>query len=204
MGLFKFLKKSPSRELWAVISFNLSARLEALRREYFEQCVKVIQEYSKEKDEPEMKIVNRELGGKADLAIKAYQLYLTSLFLAHHGYIPKSQGKDFADILYAQVCGTQLVDCLSYFSRYHGAKGGDQLRYFSNDVASYITGNDRPLWEGLLIGPSVIPFTQLVHLTVAEAFGDNKTAEKVSRELTEKMVEVEKLTKKLDENTNET
>lgn len=118
MGIFsKLFAGSPDREHWSTISLNISKGLEDIRKTWFDSCVKVLQESSskKGKDSLAIEIVNIHLGGGADLAIKAYQLYLVSGFLAQHAYIPPSEGKDFADILYAQVCGTQIEECLAFF-----------------------------------------------------------------------------------------
>lgn len=184
MGIFsKLFASGPGREDWSMISFKISKGLEDVRKTWFNSCVKVLQENSskKGKDSLAIKILNIHLGGEADLAIKAFQLYLVSGFLSQHSYISPSKGKDFADILYAQVCGTQIVECLVFFSRYQEAlsERGKQLFRFTSDVTKYITGNKAPLNESMLIIPTVPLFVSLNHIVVANCFGDNKMVKKL-------------------------
>ncbi|NVM54780.1 MAG: hypothetical protein HWN66_13845 [Candidatus Helarchaeota archaeon] len=184
----KGIKMKPSREDWSTTSLYISKGLEKLRRKWFDLCVKTLQESSSEKgkDSLDIEVVNIRLGADADLAIKAYQLYLVSGFLAKHAYISLSEGKDFADILWAQVCGTQIEECLAFFSRYHEVQsdGGTQLFRFSSDVAKYITGNEAPLFESMLIGQTVGALVGSVHILVASCFGDEKTVKKLESKFT--------------------
>jgi len=184
MGIFsKLFTGGPDRKEWSMISLNISKELLDIRKTWFNSCVKILQEYSskKSKDSLDIKIVNIHLGGEADLAIKAFQLYLVSGFLSQHSYISPSKGKDFADIFYAQVCGTQIVECLVFFSRYQEvlSNRGKLLFRFTSDVAKYITDNKAPLTESMLITPTVPLFISLNHIVVAYCFGDNKMVKKL-------------------------
>jgi len=187
MGIFsKFSNGSPSREHWGSIALNIAKGLEDVRTMWFNSCVQTLKEKSPEQDDDSVEIeaVNNRLGGNADLAIKAYQLFLTSSSIGQHNYIKSSEGKDFADILYAQVCGINLEECLSFFSRYHKANdGGTQLFRFSSDVAKYITGKEAPLSESMLIASTVPKFMAINHIVVARSFGDDKTVHKINSKL---------------------
>lgn len=188
VGIFsKLFAGGPGREDWSMISFNISKGLEDVRKTWFNSCVKVLQENSskKGKDSLAIKIVHIRLGGEANLAIKAFQLYLVSSFLSQHSYISSSKGKDFADILYAQVCGTQIVECMAFFSRYQEvlSNRGTQLFRFTSDVAKYITGNKTPLNESMLIVPTISLFVSLNYSVIANCFGDNKMVKKLESDI---------------------
>jgi hypothetical protein len=114
------------RENWIRISSNISKDLENFRNNWFNICVDFLKD-AKDKiendetliinklgDTSKIEIINDVIDGEAELSIKAYQLYLASGFLAQHEYISKSEGRDFADLLYAQVCGTQIDKCLKF------------------------------------------------------------------------------------------
>jgi hypothetical protein len=166
-----------------VISLNIAKGLEEVRKIWFDSCVKLLRESAK-KNSLDIHLVTIRLGGEGDLAIRAYQLLLVSNCLAKYTYIPPSQGKDFADILYAQVCGTKVETILSFLSRYHEVTdSGTQLFRFSSDVAKYITGNESPLAESTLLASTLLPFAVMNHLVVASCFADDKTVKKLESEL---------------------
>ena len=131
--------KKINREDWANISLCIAQGLKESRKIWFNSCVQILGNL-KESEE----VVNSELGGEAELAIKTWQLYQASGFLP--AYISESDGRDFADILYAQVCGTELLECMSYLKRYREVEDNSTILFrFCSDVAKYITGNSTPL-----------------------------------------------------------
>jgi len=175
------------RDQWGTISTFIARGLESLREKWFTSCVNILRDIrDTDEDYSEVEIVNSELGGKANLAITAYQLWFVSNMLAAKQYISRDEGQDFADILYLQVGGTQIDDILAFWEKYNEVsdEGGEQLRRFSNDVAAYITGNETPLTEDMLIEGMLIA-TQFEHLVglsqlvVARAFRDEETCEKI-------------------------
>lgn len=179
---------SLSGEHWDRIVFHISKELEYARNSWFRQCVitlkKGLEDLAKKADRPlEMQIVNTHLGGEADLAIKAYQLYLVSAFVAQKRYISPADGQDFSDLLYARVAGGQLDDVFTFWSSYREAETDSfmQTFRFASDVAKYIIGSDRPPMEGILIVPLVSPLAEYSCLAVTQAFGDDKTAKELER-----------------------
>jgi len=191
MGFFSrlFRGAGPSREDWGVISLRIAKGLEEVRKKWFETLVGIFREMSKKgawKDPP-ITVKRTNLAGDATHALKAYQLYLVSAFLAKHGYIPPSQGRDFADLLFAQVCGTELEQCLAFFNRYHEAHEdpGRQLFRFASDISRYITGNDTSFYESMLVDPTIPVFAWLTHMVVADAFGDQVTVAQLQTKLSE-------------------
>jgi len=189
MGFFPrlFGGGGPSREDWAAISLRIAQGLEEVRKTWFQACVDNFREASEKSasEGPPITMKRANLAGDAGRASKAYQLYLVSGFLAQHGYIPPSQGRDFADILFAQVCGTELEQCLSFFARYHEAQAdpGTQLFRFGSDISRYITGNDAPLVESMLVASTVPVCVALSHMVVADAFGDQRTVAQLQAKL---------------------
>jgi hypothetical protein len=101
--------------------------------------------------------------------------------MAQHRYIPPDQGRDFADLLFAQVCGSDLESTLQYFARYERADRGSSLFRFSSDVAEYITGNNAPLMEAMTLGGSAPILAHLSHMVLAGSFNDQRTVQSLQR-----------------------
>ena len=95
MGFFsKIFYKPPPREEWSEIALNISRSMESVAEIWFAEAVQTLKESSSE-------VKNTTLGGDGELALKAYQLFLSANFIASNGYISSDDGKDFADILFA-------------------------------------------------------------------------------------------------------
>jgi hypothetical protein len=185
MRLFgKIFRTGPPRDQWGTISLQIAKGLQEARKIWFHNCIKIIQAISQDPSfkEYRINIKQKTLTGKPLQAVKAYQLYWASDFIGQQVYIPKHKGNDFADILYAHVCGTELDTCYYYFNRYVEAKdGGGQLIRFTNDFASHIVGN---LVVGDIIIQATITFFALsVQIVVAESFGDLKTTAALNERL---------------------
>lgn len=173
----KLFNSKPSRDKWSTISTDIAKGLEEVRKRWFETGVSLLEEARKGEKPLEIKIVCRTLGGEADFAIKAYQLLLTSGFLAQHSYIPRSEGKDFADILYAQVCETTVQETMLYLERYNEVQDdrGTQLFRLASDIARYITGSEAHLAESMILVSTIPIYVDFTHIVVAYAFGDQDT-----------------------------
>jgi hypothetical protein len=169
---------TPKREEWGAISLRIARSLKELRERWFPVCVNGLRE-------SKFKVRRASLSGEADRATRAFQLYLVANYLSQHAYIPTSEGRDFADILFAQVCGTELEECLVPFSRYAEVQTdrGAVLFRFSADIARYITGNDTPLPEAMAVAETTPTFGILTHMIVADAFGDMDTVSELQAEL---------------------
>lgn len=163
------LGDGPSREEWSEISLIIAQGLEQVRNQWFNQWF------------PSRWWKRTTLSGEAAHATKAWQLYLVSNFLAHHRYIPPSEGRDFADLLYAQVCGTELPECLSFLARYD--EGSTQFGRFILDISRYISPQDAPAAKLLLVASTIPRFTDLIHLVVVAAFGDSKSVSQLQAKL---------------------
>jgi hypothetical protein len=196
LGIFSRLFKSgPPRDQWGRISLDIAKGLEEGRDVWFGLCIKVLTSASGEyhQGEDKIRIRRNTLYGNGLRALKAYQLYLVSKSLAQQAYIKPYEGKDFADILYAQVCGLDLGKCLIYWNRYHEIDNnrGAQLFRFTNDIASHITGDPvppkdpPPLIESMIIGEIFPLFYLSVCIVVANGFGDLQTVSALNKKLSE-------------------
>lgn len=190
---------NPSREDWPAISLYITKELEDVRKEWFGWCVRTFEKaadsFKQEKDmDYQIEVKNKHLSGEAELAIKAYQLFLASGFIAKHKYISQQEGKYFADLLYAQVCGTQLEECLPYFHHYLTTREseGHHVYFFLKDVANYITGNQATLVEVTFIQPIFLILVDATCLAIAYAFGDEETSKEIRERLEKQMPKKER------------
>lgn len=185
-----------SRNDWLTICTSIASQLQVLRERWFRSFLNVIKKYSSKK------VVNSALEGDAELALKAYQLYLVSGFLAGHDYIPQHEGKDFADLLYAQVCGTQLPECLRFLERYHEV-GSDtseevsrQIFRVASDVSEYILGGENPWAEARRLMHLFPEYGLVHHLVVANSFGDDQTVQIIREGITKMQSQEDELAPK--------
>jgi len=162
---------------WTVTSQVIVKNLSKVRKAWFEQAMRMIQASGE-------KIINDRLEGLADYALKGYQYFMVIGIL--HRYIPSEKGKNFSDILFTTICGSEMDEVLKYFSRYMEPgedEGGQSLMRFCNDLARHITGNEHPLEAGLAVGEIAPPFILMTEISVADAFGDKEGVAKVQQGL---------------------
>jgi hypothetical protein len=177
------------RRHWVWVSLCIAKELEEIRIDWFDSCVQLLQGVFGQDHYAhlDLRTENTELGGEAELAIKAYQLYCTSGFLGQHSYVDPKEGRDFATLVYSQVCGTGLEDCLVYFRRYKDdGVSAAQMRHFSSDVARYIAGD-----HGMVAGSAVIvtmmeSLIDACHGAVAACFGDDETLDQLAKQQKER------------------
>lgn len=178
----KEASQETSEERWAEVCFYISKQLDEIRKKWFRNAVKLLEHYKENKElKTKFEIKNRDLAREGEFAIKAYQLYQASIILSSKEYVPPDRGRHFADLLYGYVCGKDIDQCIKYLKRYDevAEDGGTQLSRISFDIAGYITGNSAPLIEGLLLMEYIVLLSFYSQAVVAEAFGDNETAEKL-------------------------
>ena len=184
MGIFsKLFNSGPDRKAWPALASCIAKGLEDYRHIWFSQCIETFQ--ARATIDPNIRIINTRLEGKAELAIKAYQIFWVTCFLVEHAYIPPSKDKDFADILYAQICGTQFHECMMFFKRYYEVEndGPQQLLRFSSDVAEHIAGTENLYDASLLVNVHFSDFVAFNHMVLAGCFGDQQTVKKVEEKL---------------------
>jgi hypothetical protein len=159
-------------EEWMNIVSLINDDLKALREKWYKSMVDYLSKNKEIINPKNVNIVNERIGGKAEFAIKAYQLLTVIDMIAEHIYIPKSQGRNFADLLFEKVCGNQIEYVLEFFKTYSNKVGGEQLASYVFDVAEYMTNSEEGKLLGLYMAPSTAKYDWAVKASVANAFGD--------------------------------
>jgi hypothetical protein len=112
------------------------------------------------------------------MALKGFQLFIASGDLAHYTYIARSDGAAFANILYAQVCGTRIQDVLGYVQSYHEVANNRTTVFarVTGDVGRYITkDNSQALaYCYILLAAPMNGLHLMTQMAVAFAFNDDK------------------------------
>ncbi|HAM50086.1 MAG TPA: hypothetical protein DCP92_05095 [Nitrospiraceae bacterium] len=178
MRLFsKLFNSRRSRRDLHVLATDLCYSLEDLRHLWFNSCYEA---FNVEAGEGVVKYLNDNLVGEADYAMRAYQLYLVSGFLAEHSYMEPSMTKEFISVLRQQILGTHLDECLLYYGRYSETNEGQRLSHFCKDITKHITGGETPMTESLLLLSRCFPILfNVTHMWVAKAFDDHETVHKL-------------------------
>ncbi len=173
MGFFT-KRKSPPREAWLAIASELTGHLLEVREKWFALTLETL-------GEGEFEVVNDSPTRVAHNAVAAYQLEDCAAMLAKQGYVAQQDGRDFADILFGCVCGTELERTMEFFSRYQSAGGESQraLR-LSRDVAAQLLGKDPPNpAAGMAVALRVPRLSFGTFYAVAESFGDHREMDRI-------------------------
>ena len=178
---------SLQRQGWHVISQSIASGLEAARKDWFQMCVEFLQRIDGKAHKYSWvpKVKNCNLGGEADLALRGFQIYLSSGFVANHDYIFKDERRDFIDILCDKVCGAGVAKALKYVSRYRRVEDDTYAQLFriSSDIARYITESEKPLAETKAVAMAVPDFVAMNQAVVAHAFGDLETIKEIKKKI---------------------
>jgi len=178
MGLFSNLFKSePSRDEWITISASICEGLEGYIDIWYAICVKALQ------DRGDEEIVNAEVTDGADMAIRAYQLMMAMTYIGKNQYISPKNGADFADILYANYCGTRLNQ-ITDFGRRYMESSEYQIQRFCGDVSTAILGRESAIGM-IALTPHILTLGLGGNVLISAAFGDNAKAQEMSDNLTE-------------------
>lgn len=164
--LDKFFGKEPDRSQWAIIVNKITVGLEEVCLSWFESCVDIYQETFTFK--------NRTLDVNGLRSVKAYQLYWIDGYMAQHQYISPKYSQEFCDLLFAQVCGSDLENIDTYFIRYNITDGSASLFRFCNDMAEYITGEKNSVHLAMALMPITSLLCNLTLIVLAESFGDQR------------------------------
>lgn len=179
MGFWsRFFQHPLSEKDLARVATELAGALAEVRKGWFRACVTGLEqasEMARQEGRPiDLRVVRRELGGEAEVAIQAFQLPLASDFIEKRSYLPARQRQDFDKLLLQAVCGPDAGKTLRYVA-IHSGKPSEQLTRVAFDVAHYISERES-LKEGTFV--LQVMLEKLVHLTrasVAAAFMDEAT-----------------------------
>jgi len=186
MGILSNLfGKGPDRSQWLTISTRIARRFEESRIELFEDCIKHLEQLNTYDSEKQIPLVNKSLSGEAELYLKAFQLMIAVFFLTRRSYIAKSQGQDFADLLFSQVCGTQIAKVDALARELSRKETQMQVPRIASVVARHITNHEytggvETITFFLSTASPFIKFTQMI---IAEAFRDQATAQELDSKL---------------------
>lgn len=187
-------KNTLSELQWSAMCLNIGDGLASLRSAFFKDVFESFVAIQKHKEfEGDIEIKNKNLGGKAELALKAYQVRQVIAILQAKQYIrPDSY---YFDILLGYVCGTDTKGCLIFFERYSEVidnKATMMLR-FCGDIVSYIIGVHHAEAEiAVLRLNSLVEFSFYSEAVVATAFNDHIEANKIIKEAKDLLKKIEK------------
>ena len=176
MGILTFLfkKKYASKDEFPVLCFNLSKSLESIRRNWIQGCKSIMEAYTgKSLDNI---LVNQ---GPVNAVSKAFQILTSSKFVMAKAYVHPSETKSFSDLLYTEVFGNALMECLECVKMYEKDDDASQMRYqVSKDLVQCFLGATATEKEILRIKPTVDIFAVLTQMATADVFADYKAVKK--------------------------
>ncbi len=172
--------RDPKRDDWLKISTAITAGFESDANLFFQAVVRTI-DTCPLGEWPGGKVlrpVHRIIGGKAEIAIKAYELSALSGLLDAMKYIQRPQGHDFCDLVFGQVCGSALSDILGRIRIEDGLTKDARAARFSGDITRFILNMEMDNLGCILIATVIVPalepmFQCHIGMTVAQAFGDD-------------------------------
>jgi hypothetical protein len=177
------------RDEWPRISNHIVRGLARDADSWFDHVVREVRSVSSgpEPNAPKAEPKRTALGGEAVHAVRAFQLIAATRFIDTLRYIPEADARDFADLLWAQVCGSKLDEVINYVRYYREVEGDQEAEWsrFAADIMTYVLGETSPLF--LIM--SVIMQTTFPELIghvgsiVADAFGDENTFNDLQRQL---------------------
>ena len=176
MGLLSFLfkKKYASKDEFPILCFNLSNHFSSIRRNWLQGIKSIMETYTgKSLDD----ILLDQ--GPVDAASKAFQVLTSARLVSAKMYVHPSETKSFSDLLYAEVFGDTLMECLECVKMYETYANASQMHHqISKDMAQCFLSATASEEEILRITPTVDIFTILIQMVTADVFADYKTVKK--------------------------
>lgn len=184
MGIFKRrFSKAQGPVSWEDIVRPLCLRLEHIRGLWFESSVRRLESMHT----PLM--INTKFEGEAEIAIKAFQLFIVSSLIATKQYVPPEQAKEFMNDLCVAAWGQQGALCQPVYQRYVESSGLDPEKAEDlcvADLISYVSGKEPSELEridpeaALLMNGAFRMWSTLTvsetMICVAKAFNDERLA----------------------------
>jgi len=171
MGFLRFLSLHSSslpREQWGQAALGISLAFQPSRLELYKLSVdKLTNSFYRGRELPGLNFSDDIQG----LKIKAFQLYLATHLIATKEYISPKMGKEFADLLWAQVFGNQLIEGIAQAKAFTPESGTYPRIYkFFGLLAADITGKLNPA-DGMLLLELLGPkFAEDCYRAVATSF----------------------------------
>jgi hypothetical protein len=207
-------EEQADRDRWFTLSTGIAVHLGEARVSMFNACLKSIDRVAQSPTGAGFGVVERSLGGSADVCMKALQVIdaISFIFIQHHAYIPKPDIDGFGDVLLAQICGPGwfgmgVSEQFKVYCEYAAdpTNGGDKslVTRFSKDIARYITGGfscrpgcapgEGPTLEythddngAFLCLVNLVPWFSIMNrFAVAAVFDDVNTCDALAKQLDE-------------------
>ncbi len=186
MSIFSNKKEDKRAREFRKRARSISGKLDIFRKKWFEHWIQAIEQ----SDRDDVEVKNPHLGGHGEFALMAYQLQHTSQMLAQLAYIPPFEGRDFADYLYHEVCGSEVVirEAMVMIGWYQKAEsdGASEPFRVALPVMEYITGSDSvPVDLTVLMALDIVTLALSTKIAIADEFGDDNTIQELNEQLEE-------------------
>jgi hypothetical protein len=182
-------RPAPVRDAWPAICTTIAQGFEAQRQEFWSTLLRRIHLARTGNDPVVLPIVRRTLGGQAELALKAYQLYVASVTIGHHEYISPADGHAFTHLLYVQVCGTALPQALRFVQSYREVEHSVGLARLAGDIGDYIMGSHGDVRFYAFCLLPLDAFVTLSMVVVCAAFNDLAEGQRLMERATQRMAQ---------------
>ena len=140
MGIFKRLSsKTQTPVVWDDVVPPLCLLLENIRGLWFQSSIHSLENVHT----PLM--INTKFEGEAEIAIKAFQLFIVSSLIAQKEYVPPEQAKEFMNFLCGAAWGKQEALCQPVYRRYVESSGLDPKKARDlcvDDLILYVSGKE--------------------------------------------------------------
>ena len=200
MGLFDRVfnkaKNIPQSE-WSLIALAISKDFEDIRTSFYDACKEAMIEFSKRGNfDITPKSFSDDVQG---MNIKVFQLILSSFLIGKKKYIPPHQGNQFADLLWAQVLGNQILPAVQHGkSLFQKGDTFPRLLTFFSHVGEGITGKLNPAEEMFLLSTFGDAFIESCYRTVATAFSDTNVESTIRSEMMIVTNQIDLISKRFD------
>lgn len=159
---------------------GIAAGFKTLREEQFDSATRVLERRLGR----ELTILRKPLGGDADRALRGYQLWITTVFVAVHPYVPQEESQSFFRSLSSAVCRDDVERVLSYYQEFHQCRHdvAEQMARVAFPVVNYLTVQPHPMATTLVarLMPIYVCNTQMV---ISDTFGDLATINQLESEM---------------------
>jgi hypothetical protein len=179
--LFPKPSKVHSRERLGELIETIHARLRDERPIFFQACVEMLETL------PNASILNRAMDNPTELAITVYQLNIGLITLYQNRYVNPGDETEYLVRLFEPVTRygpRSKIQRLTerYMPDGPGETSGRYIFRFYSDLASYITGDEAPLQETMVLSQFTNNRLSLIcQSAVAATFGDQRTVDNLIR-----------------------
>lgn len=178
------VKRSPAQSEWLSICTQMTVWFEEERLRFFSNIIKRIDSLGRGAEPIKIPFVRQTLRGKAELALKGFQLFIAVGDIEQNAYIARSNGRNFTSLLFAQVGGIHLEDTFRYADSYKEVVNDSSMvicRLISDVVRDITNDNiEAVCYCYMLLNHDVTLLMIMTKIAIASAFDDKKSAERLA------------------------